>query len=235
MESKPIDQCIYSAENAGKSVEFVNLGGRSNESVNMYFYMDKDGITAVRYARNVIMEKFDIHNNKSIEFSNIFEKKSGVFITLNTYPEKELRGCIGYPTPVMKLKEAIKESALNAAFGDPRFPPLERNELKKIIVEVSILTPPEEIDPSNDPVKQIKIGRDGLIITEEFYRGLLLPQVAVEYNWTTEEFLNQTCIKAGLCRDSWRDKHCKIEKFSAEIFYEIEPEGNVIRKVMDGV
>jgi len=158
-------------------------------------------------------------------------EKSGVFVTLNsTKPTPQLRGCIGYPFPTDALAVATIRSAIEAATGDPRFDPVELAEFKeRIVVEVSVLTVPEEL-AAKDPVeraKEIQIGRDGLIVGRGARRGLLLPQVAPEWKWDAEEFLSNCCLKAGLPPDEWLDKDTKVEKFQAVIFEESEPNGEV--------
>ncbi len=155
----------------------------------------------------------------------------GVFVTLHelTAGEKTLRGCIGIPYPVKPLVEAVIESALNAAFRDPRFPPLEAGEFPQVVVEVSILTPPQLLsvsDPREYPA-HIVIGRDGLLVEGEWQRGLLLPQVAVEHGFDTVTFLEQTCVKAGLPKDAWRKGAVRVYTFQAQIFAEKEPDGAV--------
>ncbi len=164
-----------------------------------------------------------------------FEKNTGVFVTINRYPSLELRGCIGYPEPVYPLKEAIVKAAYGAT-RDPRFNPLSGEELDEVVVEVSILTPPSLIkvkDPK-EYLKKVKIGRDGLIAERGPYRGLLLPQVPVEWNWEVEEFLSQTCMKAGLTPDAWLEKSSKFYAFQAEIFSEAAPKGDITRKELGG-
>ncbi len=141
-----------------------------------------------------------------------FIEKRGCFVTLTI--QGELRGCIGYPEPVLPLIEALVEAAIGAC-SDPRFPPLEAPELPKIRIEISVLTKPKPIKPAD-----VKVGRDGLIIRRGFYSGLLLPQVAEEYGWSREEFLSQTCVKAGLHPDVWKEGGTKIFAFRAEIFSE---------------
>ena len=184
------------------------------------------GEKLVRYARNVI-ENY-VRGNKIYDIEN-FEEKTGVFVTINTYPEKELRGCIGIPEPIMPLKKAIKEAAISACH-DPRFPNLREEELNKIIVEITILSPPDLIKAKPiDYPKYIEVGKDGLMVERGFYRGLLLPQVAVEYNWDSKEFLRNTCIKAGLSPNAWLDKNTKVYKFQGEIFMEEEPRGKIVR------
>jgi uncharacterized protein (TIGR00296 family) len=157
----------------------------------------------------------------------------GVFVTINQLKNgnKKLRGCIGYPYPTNPLVEAVIESAINAATQDPRFYPLSSAELQQVIFEVSVLTPPEEVEVDNpkDHLSKIKVGQNGLIIEKGIYKGLLLPQVPVEWEWCEEEFLCQCCIKAGLPPDSWLIKDTKIYKFQAIIFEEEKPKGEVHR------
>ncbi|MCW1296224.1 MAG: TIGR00296 family protein [Candidatus Parvarchaeota archaeon] len=162
----------------------------------------------------------------------IFEEKRGIFVTLLTYPERELRGCIGIPEPILPLKKAVVEAAISSAFNDPRFPSLREDELNKIVIEISLLTKPSLISVKNpkEYPNKIEVGKDGLIVQKGFFSGLLLPQVAKEYGWDAEEFLSQTCIKAGLTPDSWLDMQTKIYKFQAEIFCEKEPNGEVESK-----
>lgn len=159
------------------------------------------------------------------------EKPYGAFVTLNTYPDKRLRGCIGYPEPVLPLYRAVIRAAVAAAFEDPRFPPLQDDELDMITVEVSILTPPERIDDKVDSrlelPKLVEVGKHGLIVRKGPYSGLLLPQVAVEYHWDSEEFLSQTCIKAGLWVGCWLKEGTEVYRFSAVIFEEESPKGKV--------
>jgi hypothetical protein len=125
----------------------------------------------------------------------------------------------------------LLESAHNAAFEDPRFPPLIEDEVSEITVEVSVLTPPEKInvDSPKEYPEKIKVGRDGLIIARGYRRGLLLPQVPLEWGWDSEEFLIQTCFKAGLPPDSWLLSDTDIYSFRAIIFTEETPRGQVKR------
>ncbi|NIA09409.1 MAG: TIGR00296 family protein [Nitrospiraceae bacterium] len=191
---------------------------------------DYDGETAVKYARAVVENHVGGRAMPDFDFGEVFNKKMGAFVTLNTYPEKELRGCIGIPEPIMPLKDAIHESAVSAT-RDPRFPPLGKNELDGVVVEVTALTPPEliEVESPDEYLSVIKVGRDGLIAERGFWRGLLLPQVPVEYGWDVGQFLSQTCVKAGLPPDAWSDGETKIYRFQGEVFSEIEPYGTVER------
>jgi AmmeMemoRadiSam system protein A len=129
-----------------------------------------------------------------------------------------LRGCIGYIEAVKPLMETIEEMALSAAFRDYRFSPVEQKEIDDLSIEISVLSP---IHRTED-VSEIEVGRHGIIISGEGRRGLLLPQVAVEYGWDRDTFLSQTCVKAGLPADAWRSDNITIEIFSAEIFSEEE-------------
>ncbi|EDY36615.1 conserved hypothetical protein TIGR00296 [Aciduliprofundum boonei T469] len=198
-------------------------------------YSDEEGIFAVKTARKVVEDYLDGKKVLPIEFPKSFEEKSGVFTTISIYPEHELRGCIGFPEPVYPLKKALVESALAAAFQDPRFPPLQKREIDNVVFEVSLLTPPEElkVKKKKELLNIIKIGVHGLIVERGFYRGLLLPQVPVEWGWDVEEFLSQTCWKAGLPMDCWLDENVRIYAFSAEIFEEEKPRGNVRRKKIE--
>ncbi|MEM2917186.1 MAG: TIGR00296 family protein [Candidatus Bathyarchaeia archaeon] len=200
----------------------------------------EEGETLVRLARNAVKEYLE-NGKKILVPENVSPKlmqPCGVFVTINSVKrgEKELRGCIGYPYPTEPLAKAVIESAISSATQDPRFYPLSLQELKHVVFEVSVLTPPELItvdNPAQYPSK-IKVGCDGLIVEKGFYRGLLLPQVPVEWNWDEEEFLCQCCLKAGLPPDSWLLKETKIYKFQAIIFEEETPEGKVKRKDLNG-
>ena len=193
---------------------------------------DSDGAVLVNTARKAVTEF--LSNGNKIKLEPEFEKKfsfnSGVFVTLNK--TDGLRGCIGFPMPVKKLSRAIVDVAIAAATEDPRFSPVTMKELGDIVFEVTVLTQPIEIDVS-DPAEylsKIKVGRDGLIISHSFYSGLLLPQVPGEYGWNEEEFLQHTCLKAGLAKDFWKSGDAKIEKFEGIVFKEETPNGKVVRE-----
>jgi AmmeMemoRadiSam system protein A len=149
-------------------------------------------------------------------FDDDLRRRAGAFVTLTQ--NEELRGCIGSIEPVAPLYLAVSQSAVNAAFRDPRFHPLRSDELAGIHVEISVMGPIGKVVE----VEEIVVGRDGLIIRRGGYAGLLLPQVATEYGWDRETFLQQTCYKAGLPRNSWREAGTSIEKFAAEVFGEKE-------------
>lgn len=157
-------------------------------------------------------------------------EEKGVFVTLKTHPKGELRGCIGHPEPG-ELLSALIDSAISAATRDPRFPPVSEDELEGLIIEVTILSKPEimRVSDPKEYLEKIKIGRDGLIVEKNWSKGLLLPIVPVEYSWTPIEFLQHTCMKAGLEPDAWQDKGTKVYSFQGELFSEEMPKGKIIK------
>ncbi len=138
---------------------------------------------------------------------------TGAFVTLKR--DGQLRGCIGTLECRRPLAEEIARVAVSAAREDPRFDPLRPAELDDLDVEISVLGPLEEIDP-RDPAA-IEIGRHGLVVEQGRGRGLLLPQVATELGWDREQFLSQTCVKAGLPPDCWQ-RGAKVYRFAADVF-----------------
>ncbi len=160
-------------------------------------------------------------------------EKRGVFVTLNLTSggQGRLRGCIGFPYPSKSLSEALQAAAIAAASEDPRFPPVQEGELESIVVEVSLLTAPEllEVGKRQEMPLMVRVGEDGLIVSNSFTSGLLLPQVAVEHGMGPEEFLSQACMKAGLTPDSWLDPGTNVLRFQAEVFAEKSPRGEVAR------
>lgn len=152
---------------------------------------------------------------------------SGVFVTLNYLArnEEHLRGCIGFVQTQRPLHQSVVEAAIAAATQDPRFPPVDLEELPKIIFEVSVLTEPEEISEKDS----IRIGRDGLVLRWKYGSGLLLPQVPAELGWDVDEFLANLCYKAGAPLDALRDPPSRLYRFQAEVFKENAPAGMVAR------
>lgn len=199
----------------------------------------KDGEFLVRLARNAV-EQY-LKNGKVMsppkDVSSKFMEHCGVFVTLNSVggKEKELRGCIGFPYPTLPLVRAVVDSAINSATQDPRFPPVSYDELGSIVFEVSVLTPPKliKVEKPTEYPSRIKVGKDGLIVERGYYKGLLLPQVPVEWNWNEEEFLCQCCMKAGLSPDCWILEGTKIYKFQAIIFEETTPNGEIKSKKLE--
>ena len=142
-----------------------------------------------------------------------FSLRQGVFVTLEVHGK--LRGCIGVIEPLETLRESVIHCAQSAAFRDPRFAELRRDELNGLEIEISVLS-----ELSRISAEAIEIGKHGLLIATQDHRGLLLPQVATEHHLTREEFLAETCHKAGLPRDAWRHPQSEIYGFTCEIFHE---------------
>ncbi len=156
-----------------------------------------------------------VKGKKPPEFKDLPDKLKqpyGVFVTINKHGN--LRGCIGHIYANQPLYISCQQMAKAAALEDPRFNPVTEKELPYLEIEISVLTPIERVKDIND----IVIGRDGLIIRRGYHSGLLLPQVATEYGWNVEEFLEHTCEKAGLPRDAYKLKDTEIYKFSAQVF-----------------
>ncbi len=200
----------------------------------------EDGEMLIKFARDNI--EFFLKNDRKIpvaeEIKKKFKEKYGAFVTLNIQgvSDNSLRGCIGYIEPTYSLYEVIHKVSISSAIEDPRFPSVAIEEMENILIELSILTPPELIEV-NDPEEygnKIVIGRDGLIAERGMRRGLLLPQVPIDHgrNWDVKTFLSHTCSKAWLDPDSWRDLSTKIYSFQAILFEEETPRGVVTRKYL---
>ena len=190
----------------------------------------EDAKKLINLARNAIKSYLKGEEVKvEEELKERFSEKMGVFTTLYTYPEKFLRGCIGNPYPTNPIWENVIVSSIEAAFEDPRFLPLkDEKELSKILVEITILTEPELLKVSPQEYKKhIKIGKTGLMVRKGLWRGLLLPQVAVEYGFDEEKFLSETCLKAGLNPDEWRKKETEVYIFEGLKIKELSPMGEV--------
>ncbi len=166
----------------------------------------------LRFARDAIAAHFE-GTSVDAAAAGVPRIRAGAFVTLDM--QGELRGCIGYPRADRWLPDVLAQCAVSAAVGDPRFPALRFDELDSVEIEVSVLGPLQAVGR----VEEIEVGRDGLIISRGFAKGLLLPQVATERNWDRETFLAHTCLKAGLPRDAWRSG-AVIERFEAEVFSE---------------
>jgi uncharacterized protein (TIGR00296 family) len=195
---------------------------------------DRDGEQLVRLARRAV-EKY-LNASIIINSANMyqFSQKVGVFVTLNYLTnnnEEHLRGCIGFPLPDKKLYQSVIEAAIAAATQDPRFPPIDKEELASIIFEVSVLTSPEKINVQNPKEYQnhIKIGRDGLILRWKYGSGLLLPQVPVELKWDIDEYLANICYKAGVPPDTWLMPESQLYRFEATVYRESKPNGKIIK------
>jgi uncharacterized protein len=198
-------------------------------------YADSVGELAVQIARAAVDARVQGRSFRAFEVPASFDDKSGAFVTLNTHPEGELRGCIGYPQPFFPLARAIEKAAQSAATEDPRFLPVRPEELDHLTVEVSILTPPRliEVKKPKEMPAHVTIGVDGLSVAQGSYRGLLLPQVAVEEHFDPSDFLSQACMKAGLLADAWLDPETRVYTFQAEVFAEATPRGPIVRRNME--
>ena len=156
---------------------------------------------------------FDVPDE--VQFEEPLRRPAGAFVTLRT-SEGDLRGCIGSIQAREALFRAVVSGALNAAFRDPRFLPVEREEFDRLHIEISVMGPIEPVTK----IEEVTVGRDGLIVSRGRHAGLLLPQVAAEYGWDCPTILDQTCVKAGLPPGAWKQPETRIEKFSAEVFGE---------------
>jgi AmmeMemoRadiSam system protein A len=148
--------------------------------------------------------------------SDVTGQCRGAFVTLKK--NGQLRGCIGLIEGMKPLVETVQEMAVAAAVRDPRFDAVSEEELEELDIEVSAMSPIRTVEDA----AQIEVGRDGLIVRRAGQQGLLLPQVATEYGWDRETFLEQTCRKAGLPPDAWKMEGTEICSFSAEVFGEKE-------------
>ncbi|OLD05780.1 MAG: hypothetical protein AUJ07_00855 [Crenarchaeota archaeon 13_1_40CM_3_53_5] len=198
----------------------------------------KDGTLLVATARAAIESHL---NGEKItptpKAATNLTRPKGVFVTLLDYRGNQLRGCIGNPFPERPLLDQVSLMAVEAATSDPRFPPVKPVELKSnITVEVSVLTIPREVRVDKPILyrDEIVVGRDGLIVEGVGGRGLLLPQVAVEEGFDSEEFLSQCCLKAGLLPDAWLSGEIRVLKFHGQAFSEEKPEGRVFERKLAG-
>ena len=174
---------------------------------------DKDKKTLREIARKSI--ECSVRGESLPEFkveSEILKENRGAFVTIEKHGN--LRGCIGYIQAIKPLHITIREMAKSAALNDPRFPPVAPDELDDLELEISVLTPLKRIKDINE----IEVGRHGIYMKSGYYSGLLLPQVATDYGWDRQTFLEQTCHKAGMGGDCWKNKQTEIYIFSADIF-----------------
>jgi AmmeMemoRadiSam system protein A len=196
------------------SVGLPSTGIASKEDAEQRLYAtefsDQERAELLRLAHEAISSALQ-SRELSLHSSNPhLAQPRGVFTTL--YLNGKLRGCVGYVLPTSPLYRAVAETARAAACADNRFSPVTEDEAPLLEIELSVLSVPQQIQP-----EFVEIGRHGLLITQHGHRGLLLPQVPVERNWSLPTFLEQTCLKAGLPSDAWQ-KGAMIEAFSAEIF-----------------
>jgi len=179
----------------------------------------EEGRTAVHLARSAIENAVSGDRTVLPDLPPVFWEKRGVFVTIKR--QEQLRGCIGLPYPIKPLGDALIEAAVSAALEDPRFPPVSRPELADIDLEVTVLTEPRPLEcPPEERPGCIEVGKHGLIVSGLGTGGLLLPQVPADYGWTSREFLDQTCVKAGLRPGCWRRGDVAVQTFEGQIFEE---------------
>ncbi|MFP4179961.1 MAG: AmmeMemoRadiSam system protein A [Spirochaetaceae bacterium] len=176
---------------------------------------DKEKRLLLQTARESISSKLEARAGNFPPPTDTLETVCGAFVTL--HEEGQLRGCIGHITGVKPLYEGIKELAVSSAFRDPRFRPLEKEELNKVEIEISVLTPPEKGSPED-----VELGTHGILLQSGQRSGVLLPQVPLEQGWNRLEFLDNTCRKAGLPAGCWKEENTELFLFSAIVFGENE-------------
>ncbi len=226
----PLMILLYLAQlnkwNKCEILKYADSGDISGDKSNVVGYLsaviyepNKEGLSDYekdilkKIARESIKSKlFGYNFNLEYERTENLKEKRGAFVTLSK--NGNLRGCIGYIQGIDSLDNTVRNMAISAAFDDPRFPALTKEEFDKIDIEISALTPLKRIDDVNE----IEVGKHGILIVKGYNSGLLLPQVATEYNWDRLTFLDQTCIKAGLNPGCWRERDTEIYIFSAEVF-----------------
>ncbi len=190
-----------------------------------------DGVTLVRLARRAVEEY--LRSGKVLELPEVEEKLLAKGMTFTTIRkilggDLVLRGCIGYLVPIEPLARNVVTTALAAAFEDPRFEPVSLEELDQLVFEVSVLSVPQDVKArGRERAREVRVGQDGLVVEYRIYKGVLLPEVPVEYCWDAETFLSETCVKAGLDPDCWLSDRVRVKKFVARVFRELTPRGEV--------
>ena len=184
----------------------------SAEAAEAPRYSAEERTELLRLAHQAIVAALEKRNLEFTPVSPRLLEPRGAFTTLHL--DRKLRGCVGYVYPVKPLWRTVAETAVSAATNDTRFEPVTGAEAPQLIVEISVLSPLVPIAPED-----IEAGKHGLVVTLGSRRGLLLPQVAVEYGWNSRAFLEETCHKAGLPPDAW-ERGAVIEAFTAEVFHE---------------
>jgi len=181
----------------------------------------------VTIARKAVEEFFKVGGLR-IKENKKFQDKRGVFVTIHSHPNNELRGCVGFPYPEYPLYEAVQRAAVEAALNDNRFSPLTEDELDKVVFEVSILTTPEILNGTKleEKINKIEDGEDGLILEHGLRKGLFLPQVWEDIP-DKKNFLEALCWKSALTPDYILDKNTKLYKFQVKAFKETKPKGEI--------
>jgi len=198
---------------------------KGDEKMDTTKWLSEDeGKYLLRVARETIKNRLGNIEEPQINWKEIpekFQERLGTFVTVTI--EDNLRGCIGHIIPQESLIEGIKENAINAAFKDPRFHPLTKEEFDRIEIEISILTSPQELSytGAEDLLKKLRPGIDGVIIKKGFYEATFLPQVWEQLS-EKEEFLSHLCLKAGLSPDSWKEEKLHVSTYQVQAFEEKE-------------
>lgn len=223
------EQCVLPGPVAGRRYLVIFLApttvSRAKGRTIMALLSESDGDLLLRIARSEIADAVAQEPKPLIHYFPVMEEQRGIFVTLTK--NGELRGCIGFPYPVMPLGEAVRKAAVAAALQDPRFRPVQKDELGSIRLEVTVLTVPVPLDcPPAERAAHVVVGRHGLIVRGRGTSGLLLPQVATEYGWDAEEFLDHTCTKAGFLGRCWDAADIEVLTFEGQIFSEKAGQGN---------
>lgn len=210
----------------GHSKRLANKTEGYKKMVNAKKVSNEEGKHLLNLARETIKNELDKKKIPPIDWENIsdkFKENLGTFVTLTI--DGNLRGCIGHIIPRETLIEGVKENSINAAFRDPRFPPLAKREFEKIEIEVSILTYPEELTykDGEDLLNKLRPGTDGVIIKKDFYEATFLPQVWEQLP-SKEEFLSHLCMKAGLPANSWKEEKLHVSTYQVQAFEEKKQE-----------
>jgi uncharacterized protein len=182
--------------------------------LRMFRLSSDDGLALLGIARRAILSA--VLENRLADFSPFppkFSISRGTFVTL--YRGGKLRGCVGQVEDPGPLAEGVVRAAISAALHDSRFPPVTIEEVATLDIEISVLSPLERIAPD-----AIVAGHHGILVIRPPDRGILLPKVATEWGWSGKRLLEETCAKAGLGRDAWRDRQTQVFAFTAEVFSE---------------
>lgn len=187
---------------------------------NINFTKDDEELALKIVRENITSYLNDKEYMPNTELPEIFNQEMGVFVTLNK--KGSLRGCIGYIEAYEPLIDALLDLSLASAFDDPRFAPVTKDEMDDITIEISLLSKPQliKVKEYDEYLTQIKIGEDGLIIENGYYRGVFLPQVPIEQNWNILQYLENLGYKAGASANLWKKESTKIYKFQAHVFEE---------------
>jgi AmmeMemoRadiSam system protein A len=217
---------LYCKNNEKKLIKEGKTPGitkKGDEKMDTTKWLSEDeGKYLLGVARETIKNRLDNIEEPYINGKEIpekFQERLGTFVTVTI--EDNLRGCIGHIIPRESLIEGIKENAINAAFKDPRFHPLTKEEFERIEIEISILTSPQELSytGAEDLLQKLRPGIDGVIIKKGFYEATFLPQVWEQLS-EKEEFLSHLCLKAGLSPDSWKKEKLHVSTYQVQAFEE---------------